>query len=187
MLRLQSITSFLGACKPYRHEITGGVCLITSIVLLVLAIHQMQLTHFSSQWVGFTPNIHQPFSLAFTLLLFGMSGFLAGICLSSIKSVISKKIEQKKIKVRPLLANVLEKWNFIYCVFIMVAMVAGLALLVYGSHYFLQGHTVYLVQGHALEWALASIVGGAALMSGGFLECLKKGPPKISKKLRIEK
>lgn len=197
MSALKPVIETLKIANTYRNEILGGVCLITSIVLLVLAIQHVHLSQVSLNWCRFTPQVLAPLNLPITIILFGFSGALVGAGIFFLKNAIvkrvEKKIEQKVLKVHPFVAKTLRELHFAYCILLFISIIAGIILVVYGSHYLAtlhkvfnlsQQHNFYLVglldKGHGVEWAFTMIAGGVALGSSAILESTKKWIFKVS-------
>lgn len=177
--------------RSHAYEMVGGACLITCIVLLALAIHQIHFGHVSLDWVRFNPRILLPCNLPVTMILFGCAGAMGGAALFFLKCSVMKRVEKKieqKIKNKPFLVRRLQEMHYVYCLLILIAIGVGVLLVLYGSHYLATLHKVfnmgsmgkfyslgYLAKGHAIEWAIIAITGGAALGTYGSIEAMKKG------------
>lgn len=182
--------------RQYKTEMVAGGCLIASVGLLVMGILQIHFSQACLHWVrDFTPRVLQPLSVTKMVLIgvgFTGAGAFFGSAIFFLKCSLIKRLEkneeEKKEEVqKPYFGKFLRELRFGYCLAVLISILVGAALMIYGTQYLLSlkhvvdlgaNHQFYLVgyldQGHGIELALAAVACGTALFVAGLMEAGKK-------------
>lgn len=181
MNALQKLNSTVKSAEFWQVTIGAG-CLVTTVALLILGAQSVHFTHFSTHPFY---NTHAAFDMAKTVGYLAGAGAVCGLGCFLLKKIagnrLNARIEGKAITQ----AKTIRRARAMHRILSAIALVGGLALIIYGMYYIsnlphhevlgshaLQAatHMDYLANEKQIKEIFAGIAVGGFLFSWGLLE-----------------